>query len=94
MPKQPNVTNADLKATEERAFDLSQDLSDIATRLERGYVETPLENGSQLARSFGALASSALDLQRMILVRMALEDKTDLEAKIRAKIAAAQTHDA
>jgi hypothetical protein len=80
MPKMQNVTEAEIKATVEKASDeFLMELFDYTNRLEKGYCDD-LAKPADLARSLSNVAAAAARLATHILAKAAMqEDKAELQ---------------
>lgn len=85
MAKMKPVTEAEVEAALESAFDLQQTIADIANRLEKGYSD-PLPKATTAARAFNALTRTTADLVVNLLGKAAIdEQKRELETLLKQR---------
>lgn len=80
MAKLKALTTEELKAAQERAFDVGQEMTDLSRRLESN-IDVPIEDPVDAARTFSTVARNAADLAAKLLFRLSLQEKhAELEA--------------
>lgn len=74
MAKLKNVTMAELKALEDKAFDVSQEAADLHHRGTSGYADK-IESPLALASAFAGMSRTLADLSAWCLSKAALQEK-------------------
>jgi len=88
MPKKANVTNEQIADAVARASDIIHEIMEIAEEIRAGRCDA-IEKPLDMAREFTNLARVSADAAGAILVRKAMsDDRNELEATLRARIAA------
>lgn len=88
MPKKANITDEQIGEAAVKADDLCYDLRDLAEEIRAGRADD-FKEAVDLARRFATLARISADVAAVILTRKGMADqRTELEASLRAQIAA------
>lgn len=85
MPKQKNVTDAEIIACHIAASDLLQEMRDFADRIEKGYVDR-IDGPVDAAKQFALIAREATNLSVQLLSVDAMQKQKDEIAALRAKL--------
>lgn len=83
MPKQPNVTDADIIACHVAADNFLMEMQDIAGRIQKGYVDR-IEDPVAAAREFTLIARAASNMVVMLLFVDQTQKQKDEIAALRA----------
>lgn len=85
MPKLPNVTNANIATAIEHVYDLTEEMNDLAERIEKGYSDS-IDNPSSAVRALTGVIRNAAALQSALMLRAAMdEQRREVEALVRAQ---------